>query len=246
MDNALLSVSHLNVRLQGHLILDDLTFSVRRGEVLAIIGPNGAGKTVLFRTLLGLLPYGGEIRWKEGLVVGYVPQKLSIDQELPLTTAEFFSFKIADQAEINRTLEAVGFSDQRTHPGHLVSHILGQKLGRLSGGELQRVLIAWALIGHPDVLLFDEPTAGVDVSAEESIYGLLHHIHEREREHLTTILISHELQVVYRYATTVMCLNKEKVCFGPPFEVLDRGNLMKLYGGDVGMYEHHHHHHHGE
>jgi zinc transport system ATP-binding protein len=115
-------------------------------------------------------------------------------------------------------------------------------LGALSGGELQRVLIAYALLGSPNVLLFDEPTSGVDVSAEESIYSLIDKL--REEIDLTIIFISHELQVVYRYADSVLCLNKEKICFGPPTEVVDKVSLEKLYGEDVHFYRHQNHHEH--
>jgi zinc transport system ATP-binding protein len=111
-------------------------------------------------------------------------------------------------------------------------------LGFLSGGQLQRVLIAWALAGHPDILLFDEPTTGVDLSAEESIYSLLKKL--QDQESLTLILISHELQVVYRYATNVLCLNKEGLCYGPPHQALTQDALSKLFGEHTSIYHHQH------
>ena len=117
--------------------------------------------------------------------------------------------------------------------------VLRTKLGALSGGELQRVLIAYALLGKPNVLLFDEPTSGVDVSAEETIYSLIDKL--KAEKDLTIIFISHELQVVYKYADSVLCLNKEKICFGPPREVVDKESLTKLYGEDVSLYQHHDH-----
>jgi zinc transport system ATP-binding protein len=215
------------VKFDNHLVLEDISFEVKEDETLAVIGPNGAGKSVLFRTLLGLIPYEGTITWKENVKIGYVPQKLAISKDIPLTTSEFFSLKEKDKKRIEEVLTAVGFPQGEPHG----------RLGTLSGGELQRVLIAFALLGHPDVLLFDEPTSGVDVSAEETIYDLLHKL--QEKENLTIILISHELQVVYRYADDVLCLNKEKVCFGIPNEVLGKESLQKLYGGEVKFYHHH-------
>ena len=226
----LLSVSNLKVAFDHHIILDHVSFDVCRDETLAVIGPNGAGKTVLFKAILGLIAYEGEIKWRPGLKIGYVPQKLFIPKGLPLTTLEFLRLKEKNLKEIYQALEQVGFEENKPHEGHLRKHILDNKIGVLSGGETQRILIAFALLGHPDVLLFDEPTAGVDLSAEETIYSLLHKLQEKEK--LTLLIISHELQIVYKYATNVFCLNKEKVCFGPPREVLDKDVLKKLYGDD--------------
>jgi len=234
----LLSVSNLKVRFDQHVILDNISFDVKDDETLAVIGPNGAGKSVLFKALLGLVPFEGEIKWQQGLKIGYVPQKLFIPKDLPLTTLEFLKLKERSEKEIYRALSQVGFRENKPHKGHLKEHVLKSKLGVLSGGEVQRVLIAFALLGHPDVLLFDEPTSGVDISAEETIYSLLHEL--QEKENLTIILISHELQIVFKYATNVICLNKEKVCFGPPKQVLDKESLEKLYGGDVSLYPHQH------
>ena len=234
-----LTVKNLNVNLSGHTILEDISFDVERDEILAIIGPNGAGKTVLFRALLDLIPYEGEIIWKEGLKIGYVPQKLFVEGDLPLTVNEFFSLKEKSSKEIEDVIKEVGLEGYFNHEK---KHILNQKLGFLSGGELQKVLIAWALLGHPQVLLFDEPTSGVDMTSEETIYALLHRL--QEKEDLTIILISHELQIVYKYASNVICLNKERVCFGPPQEVLDKESLERTFGSDVGVYQHHNHHPH--
>lgn len=238
MEKPLLTVSNLKVEVNKQLILNDINLEAKRNETLAIIGPNGAGKTMLFRALLGLIPYEGEIMWKPGVKIGYVPQRFYIEPDLPLTTAEFFALKENHPKEIAATLAAVGFEEDKPHKGHVEEHILKRRLGVLSGGELQRVLIAWALVGHPDILLFDEPTTGVDVSAEETIYGLLHKLQEKEK--MAVMLISHDLQVVYRYATKVVCLNKERLCYGPPREVLDKESLARLYGNDVGVYQHHH------
>ena len=239
MDKPLLTVTNLKVKFDHHMVLNNISFEVGQDETLAVIGPNGAGKSVLFRALLGLIPYEGKIEWAAGTKIGYVPQKLAIEQDMPLTTTEFFSLKEKDKSKIEHVLAAVGFEENKPHKGHLREHILGKRIGALSGGEFQRVLIAFALLGAPDVLLFDEPTSGIDVSGEETIYGLLHRLQQKEK--LTILLISHELQVVYRYADNVICLNKEKLCFGPPTEVLDKESLTKLYGGDVGLHQHHSH-----
>jgi len=232
----LLTVSGLKVKFDGHVILDDISFEVKRDDTLAIIGPNGAGKSVLFRAVLGLIPYEGKITWAPGTRIGYVPQKLAVAKDIPLTVSEFLHYKEKDKEKIHQVLAQVGFQKESNH-AHNDTRVLTTRMGALSGGELQRVLIAYALLGDPHVLLFDEPTAGVDVSGEETIYSLIHKM--QEKVDLTIIFISHELQVVYHYAGNVLCLNKEKICFGVPREVLDRESLARMYGEEVHLYKHH-------
>jgi len=238
-DKILLSVAGLNVKFNSHKIVDDVSFDVVRDSTLAIIGPNGAGKTVLFRAILGLIPYNGKVTWAADVKIGYVPQKLFVSKDFPLTVSEFLHFKESDHKKIHEILNAVGFKEVPASHVHNDVRVLRTKLGALSGGELQRVLIAYALLGKPNVLLFDEPTSGVDVSAEETIYSLIDKL--KAEKDLTIIFISHELQVVYKYADSVLCLNKEKICFGPPREVVDKESLTKLYGEDVSLYQHHDH-----
>ncbi len=237
---SILKVSDLTVRFNGHTILDKVTFDVKRDSTLAIIGPNGAGKSVLFKSILGLLQHEGGVTWAGDVKIGYVPQKLSLANDLPLTVYEFLKFKENKRDVILKTLESVGFLKTSTHE-HNDARVLNTKLGALSGGELQRVLIAYALLGNPNVLLFDEPTAGVDVSGEETVYSLIHKL--QKDEDLTIIFISHELQVVHHYADTVLCLNKEQICYGPPLDVIDRKSLKKMYGEKVMVYKHQDHHH---
>lgn len=239
MENVL-SVKGLTVKFNSHKVLDDISLDVKRDSTVAIIGPNGAGKSVLFKSLLGLLDFEGKVEWAKDAKIGYVPQKLSLPKDLPLTVYEFLKFKEPVKETIMKTLKSVGFLESSSHP-HDDRRVLNTKIGNLSGGELQRVLIAYALLGNPNVLLFDEPTAGVDVSGEETVYSLIHKL--QKDEDLTIIFISHELQVVYHYADTVLCLNKEKICYGPPTEVIDNASLKKMYGEKVMMYKHHEHEH---
>ena len=234
----ILSVANLKVEFNNHVILNNISFDVKRDSTLAIIGPNGAGKSVLFRTLLGLIAFKGVVTWSSDAKIGYVPQKLSVAKDLPLTVNEFLHFKEKKQAKINETIESVGFLKEAGH-SHNDKRVLGTRLGDLSGGELQRVLIAYALLDNPNVLLFDEPTAGVDVTGEETVYSLIHKL--QADEDLTIILISHELEVVNQYADIVLCLNKENICFGPPNEVIDKESLTKMYGEGVHLYKHHDH-----
>lgn len=234
-DRAILKVEHLSVNLDRIQVLEDVSFLLNHGEAAAVIGPNGAGKTVLFRALLGLVPYSGTIIWQPGIKIGYVPQRFSVERSAPITTLEFF---LLQSQAFWRPPSA--FIDHLDHELTLVGLdrlILKKNLGALSGGEIQRVLIASAMLGHPDVLLLDEPTAGVDVGFEYSVYDLLHRV---QTERGTALLvISHDLNVVYRRAQHVLCLNKTVVCQGPPVETLTADTLRRLYG-NAGYYLHNH------
>jgi len=201
MGENILSVSSLSVNFDGHVILKDLSFEIKRDSVWAVIGPNGAGKTVLFKSLLGLIPFNGEIKWHTDARIGYVPQKLFIGRDFPLTVMEFLKLKQPDESQINRVLNLVGFKDKAEHIHHDV-RVLQAKMGNLSGGELQRILIAWALLGNPNVLLLDEPTAGVDLEGEETFYSLFEKL--KKDKDLTIVFISHDTEVVKKYADRVL------------------------------------------
>lgn len=240
MDETLLDIENLKVAFDGNKVIDDLAFSVRKGEVIAIVGPNGAGKSVLFRAILGLIPYSGKIGWKQGLKISYVPQKFNVEKDLPLTVKEFLKLKESNFEKIMSSIESVGLltDGHENDRHHLEHHILNQRMGWLSGGQLQRILIAWAMLDNPDVLLFDEPTTGIDIGGEETIYNLLKKLNNEKK--LTVLLISHDLNIVYKYADKVLCVNKKKLCYGPPNEVLDPQALVKLYGGEAAFYRHEH------
>jgi zinc transport system ATP-binding protein len=235
VDDTILTVINLSVVLDGVQILRDISFTLKHGEALAVIGPNGAGKTILFRALLGLLPYTGIVSWRPGAKIGYVPQRFSVDRSAPITVMEFFLLQSPrfwrPRAEfvshLNHELTLMG----------LDGNVLRKNLGELSGGETQRLLIAWALLQHPDVLMLDEPTAGVDAGFEETVYAILRRL--QEERGATLLLISHDLSVVYRYAQRVLCLNKSIVCQGPPVEALNAAALTALFG-EPGYYGHQH------
>ncbi|MFH1162067.1 MAG: metal ABC transporter ATP-binding protein [Candidatus Jorgensenbacteria bacterium] len=224
----LLEVENLAVALDGKTIIEHVSFSLEPQQVLAVIGPNGSGKTVLLKTLVGIIkPAHGEIRWRPGTRVGYLPQRFQVDRYLPMTVEEFLNLKSPPRGAIHRTIAATGMGEKW----------LRRDLAHLSSGELQKVLLAWALLDEPQILLFDEPTENVDMVGQESIYKLLHHL--QDTMHVTLIIVSHDLHVVYRYADHVLCLNKQMVCYGEPDEELTSGTLAKLYGDHA--YFHHHH-----
>jgi zinc transport system ATP-binding protein len=197
-----------------------------------VIGPNGGGKTVLFRALIGSLPHEGRIRWAAGTKIGYVPQKLDIERALPITGNDLLRAKGAISKATSETLltavNRIGL-DGKT---------LNTPIGALSGGQFQEVLLAFALIGDPNVLLFDEPTSGVDAPSRDRLFRLMQKL--QSDSGLTVILISHDLSIVARFATNILCLSRIDSAFGPPRTVLQPDLLSRMYGMPVAFHVHDH------
>lgn len=229
---ALLSVEHVSLQLGHTRIFSDLNFQVTRGASLAVVGPNGAGKTVLFRCLIGAIPVHGSIRWAPGIRLGYVPQKLDIARDVPITGIDFLRAKAVvtrvTDAAMAGALNDVGLSWRAAR----------DSIGALSGGQFQRLLLAFALLGAPDVLLLDEPTAGVDELGQVQLNDLVQGL-QRNRG-LTLLTISHDLSVVHRDATDVLCLNRERAHFGAPRTVLTADVLTEIYGAPIAYHVHAH------
>ena len=224
-----LEVEHLSVRLGDVEVLHDLSFTVPKGTSLAVIGPNGSGKTVLFRALTGAVPHTGIVRWADGTRIGYVPQRLDLERNLPVTGQDLLRARArlsaAARGDIDRVLTRVG----------LAADILQKPIGTLSGGQFQRLLMALALLGEPTVLLLDEPTAGIDEPGQERVTETVRRLQD---EGVTVLMISHELNVVVRFATNVLCLTRHHTCFGVPRQVLTPELLSQVYGEPVGLYIH--------
>jgi zinc transport system ATP-binding protein len=231
MENAL-EVDRLSVRFGTVEILTNLSFSVAKGSSLAVIGPNGAGKTVLFQALIGSIPSAGTIRWMPDVRIGYVPQKLDLERDIPITGIDFLRARAAlsrgTDADIFRILGLVG----------IPAGVAENPIGTLSGGQFQRLLIAFALLGNPTLLLLDEPTAGVDEPGQKRLHELVRHL--QQEQGLTVLFISHELSVVYQYATNVLCLGSKQACFGAPRQILTPEMLSEIYGAPVGYHVHDH------
>jgi zinc transport system ATP-binding protein len=225
-----LEVSHLSVHFDATRVLTDLSFNVARGSSVAIIGPNGAGRTVLLRALIGALQFSGTVRWTEGVRIGYVPQKLDLERDIPITGVDFLSARAAvahkPAADFSSVLTPVGIPLEVAH----------QPIGTMSGGQFQRLLIAFALIGGPNVLLLDEPTAGVDEPGQEHLNELVRRL--QKDQGLTVLFISHELSVVYKNADQVLCLSRARTCFGSPRTILTPELLREIYSSEVSYHVH--------
>jgi len=220
-DDYILNVSNLTVEFSNQPIISNLNFKIQRGITLAIVGPNGAGKTTLFRALLNLVPYSGKIEWLGKVKIGYVPQVLSV-RDIPISVKEFLAFKNESAQDMKAVLASVGLDSET---------IIGKSLATLSGGQMRRVLIAWAIVDKPDVLLFDEPTSGVDLDSEEAIYGMLRSL--TEKNEITLLLISHDLHIVREYSDCALALNKCLVFFGESKEVMHPATQKLIYGEPI-------------
>lgn len=241
-------------------VLEDVSLAVEPGDFLGIIGPNGAGKTTLIKIILGLLDPGhGEVRlfgeplrsFKGWHRIGYVPQKVALDPGLPVTVQEVVSTGLAyrcgvfcrghprsarqsliagrgaDRSRALETLAMVGMQERWT-----------ARIGALSAGQQQRVLIARALVTEPEVLILDEPTGGVDPEAQAEFYALLHTLNRHRG--VTLMLVSHDLAVISKEVTKLACLNRRLIFHGNPGAFLTDAGLAALYGPSVHVISHLH------
>ncbi|MFQ3610006.1 MAG: metal ABC transporter ATP-binding protein [Fimbriimonadales bacterium] len=240
MATPLVFLSDVRVVLGERVILENIGFDLSPGETVALIGPNGAGKTTLLRVLLGLLPYQGivqvlgkaphQLTRAERRQIGYVPQALQFDRTMPLLVRELLQAMLGDafrqRERIAQVLQAVD-----------AVHLLDSEVRALSGGELQRVVIAGALATEPKLLLLDEPATGIDIGTRLHFYDLIEEL--RTTRGVGTLIVSHDLSVVSRYATRVVCIHHQLLCQGTPQEVLQMPVMEQLYGHPVAVYHHH-------
>ncbi len=240
-----IEVKNLNVRYNGFNAISDVSFDVDRGEIVIIIGPNGAGKTTLIKALINLIPYEGTVKllgkthgemqpntWQR---IGYVPQRVDIPRNFPVTVKDLLKLSInlypinVDEKK-RRIVEFIKLEHLEKFENKLI--------GDLSGGEMQRVLIARALLSLPDLILFDEPLAGIDVSGERTFYEFVSYI--RTEFKISSVIISHDVTAISRIADRVMGLNRKIYFFGKPEDVLSQDYLKSIYGENVGIFRHSH------
>ncbi|HDP88656.1 MAG TPA: zinc ABC transporter ATP-binding protein ZnuC [Thioalkalivibrio sp.] len=234
---ALAEVSQLRVTLGGRVILHDVDLHIAPGEIVTVIGPNGAGKTTLLQVLLGLrAATSGRVFVRPGLRIGYMPQRIQIDEILPLTVRRFLSLAGRfSRARITAALEEVG-----------AAALVDQPVQGISGGEMQRVLLARAMLREPDLLVLDEPAQGVDVTGQAELYRLIARL--RDRHGCAVLMVSHDLHLVMEAADSVVCLNQHVCCTGHPEAVSQHPEYLRLFGTDeargLAVYSHDHDHHH--
>ncbi len=234
---ALVSARGLTLARSGRRLLTGVDIDVRPGEIVTLIGPNGAGKTTLVRLLLGIdTPDAGEIRRGPGMRVGYVPQRFDIESAIPITVTRFLALgQGVTPAAISGCLTEVG-----------AEKLADRQLSRLSGGELQRVLLARALLRNPGLLVLDEPVRGVDYVGEAELYALIGRL--RQAHGFGVLLVSHDLHVVMAQSDRVVCLNHHVCCSGVPHAVAAHPEYVRLFGAEaarsLAIYHHHHDHRH--
>ncbi len=222
----------------GHPVLRGIDFVIRPGEIVTVVGPNGSGKSTFLRAVLGMIaPSAGKVWRAPGLRVGYVPQKLHLDPNLPLTVMRFLRLlQPLREVEVAALLAQVGV------PG-----LAGRAMGTLSGGQFQRVLLAQALAGRPQILVLDEPTQGLDQPGIAAFYRLIEEV--RRMFGCAVLLVSHDLHVVMSASDRVICLNGHICCEGTPNVVSNAPEYRALFGlgtqGALALYQHHHDHDHG-
>ena len=234
MSDALIRLDGVAVSFNGQPVLDDVQLSVQPGEIVTLIGPNGAGKTTLVRVVLGLLqPERGNVHRAPRLRIGYMPQKLHVDATLPLSVLRFLRLVPGvDRKRVLAALAEVG-----------AEQVIDSPLQSISGGEMQRVLLARALLREPQLLVLDEPVQGVDVNGQEALYRLISRI--RVETGCAILMVSHDLHLVMAATDQVICLNRHVCCHGTPEAVSASAAYTELFGVRTALYTHHHDHEHG-
>ncbi|MGB3916884.1 zinc ABC transporter ATP-binding protein ZnuC [Thiothrix litoralis] len=234
----LAKLEHIGLNFGQRVILHDVSLEVYPQSILTLIGPNGAGKSTVLKILLGLQkPDSGSVWRMPALRVGYVPQKFHLDRLLPLTVERFMGLNLRrhDAVAVRQSAEEVGVLD-----------LLPQAVQSLSGGELQRVLLARALLNHPQVLVLDEPGQGVDVTGLSELYQLINRL--KQAHGYGVVMVSHDLHLVMEATDQVLCLNQHICCSGQPEAVSRHPEYLRLFGdvraAGLAVYTHHHDHQH--
>lgn len=231
MSETLVTLQSINKSFAGRAVLQNISMSVSRCEITTIIGPNGAGKSSLIRVILGLVtPDSGDIDRLSNLRVGYMPQKLHVDPTLPLSTFRFLQLANATPAACDRALELAG-----------ISHVKQTSFHKLSGGEMQRVLLARAILRQPDLLVLDEPVQGLDINGQNDLYSIISNL--GKELNCGIIMVSHDLHLVMSTTDHVICLNHHICCQGKPEKVTQDPAYLDIFG-KTSLYNHQHNHQH--
>lgn len=233
----LVRLQHINVHYGEQRILQNISLDIYPNTITTIVGPNGGGKSTLLKVLLRLIPAtSGKIIHQKGLKMGYVPQKLHLDPSIPIPVQKFLSLK----PNVSQTLidEALSLFS--------ISHLAQSSMQKLSGGELQRVLLARAILDKPHLLVLDEPMQGVDIAGQTELYQLLNKT--RNWLNCAILMVSHDLNIVMANTDEVLCINRHLCCAGTPEKISTEPSFIHLFGdqfaNNVAFYSHKHNHHH--
>ena len=232
----LIEISKLEVKYGSKKVLQNINLSLNASEIVTIVGPNGSGKTTLFKAIIGSVPFSkGKISIKPNLRIGYVPQQLKVDQTLPITVERFLKLATRNNNDIEKMIAFFGSEN-----------IFREQINSLSGGQMQRVLLARALVNEPEILLLDEATRGLDQPGIAAFYRKIENI--SKETNCAVLMISHDLHVVMRASDRVICVNGHICCQGTPENVATSPEYQTLFGsnidGSFALYRHKHDHNH--
>lgn len=231
-----MAAKNIGYRISGKTILDAVTFELHSSEIITLIGPNGAGKTSLIRILLGLSkPTFGSVERQAQLRIGYVPQRIRIPEVMPLRVCDFLNVTAKyDMTTCQKILAEVN-----------CDYLLYSPMQNISGGEMQRVLLARALLKRPQLLVLDEPASGMDIIGQQALYETIRTI--RDTHNCGVLMVSHDLHLVMAATDRVICLNTHVCCTGHPDDVSEHPEYLRLFGHAIdglALYSHHHDHEH--
>lgn len=231
-DDILLSASGVSYQYGERCVLTNISFDIKRGEIVSIIGPNGAGKTTIIKIMLGLLrPTSGVVHKKQWLRIGYAPQNFSISGYLPITARCLLGLTLSPGITMDDVVSMTG-----------IKHLLDCQIGNLSGGELKLVMLAKALMSGHDMIVLDEIASNFDLEKRDKFYHMLRAINEQLG--CATVLVSHDLLMIMQYTHKVLCINQSLCCSDSPQNVANHPGFIKLFGDkfrNIAVYDHKHH-----
>lgn len=231
MNNTLINLQSVSKLFADKAILQNISMTVNRGEITTIIGPNGAGKSTLVQLILDLIaPDSGIIERSDDLVIGYMPQKIHVDPTLPISTGRFLQLANTSHEDCHKALDLVDIPEAKNTPFH-----------KLSGGEMQRALLARAILCQPNLLVLDEPVQGIDFNGQNELYGLIGRL--RSSLNCGIVMVSHDLHLVMSSTDHVICLNHHICCQGKPEQVTQDPAYLDIFG-ETALYNHKHNHKH--
>ena len=231
MTSPLMTLDSVNKAFSGQHVLQNISLQLNHGEITTLIGPNGAGKSTLVRIVLGLLkPDSGSVLSDANLKIGYMPQKLHIDPTLPISTCRFLQLANASHQACHAALESVG-----------IAHLAATPIQKLSGGEMQRALLARAILRKPNLLVLDEPVQGVDINGQNALYKMIADL--SKSLNCAILMVSHDLHIVMSATDQVICLNHHICCQGRPEQVTQDPAYLDIFG-QTAIYAHNHDHQH--